>query len=139
MVFHRILDFKNGAGYLSGPLLCFIEMRPHDPRFRRPDDPRKLFLAHLAYPVHRTELLEQLIRSPLADPFDLFQLIGERPLASFLTMERNTETMHLIAYPADQLQTVAVIRKPDGFRIARKEQLFFILGEAYHGHHARQS
>ena len=34
MVFHRILDFKNGAGFLSGPLFFKAQGTRHKPRLK---------------------------------------------------------------------------------------------------------
>src|SRR4029079_10769391 len=106
-VFHRILDFKNGAGFLSGPLFlfsrpgCTSKIIMQDPRFSFSDYFRQLFLIFFPDIINRSEFLQQKIGCTFPYSLDLFQLIFKGSLASFLAMKANSKTMHFVADTAN--------------------------------------
>ena len=64
----------------------------------------------------------------------MFQLAVYKGVASFLTVERDAETVRLVAYVAHDLQRLARAAQVIWHRVAREEYLLDTLGKAHDRH-----
>ncbi len=104
-------------------------LRAHSPHERR-----QLLAARSPHPGYRPEMAEQGLDALGADSLDLLQFAADEVRAPLLAMERDAETVRLVAQVANHLQRLARAAEVVGHRIVRIEDLLDALGESHDGH-----